>query len=358
MRPAKWSVLGLSLAVSVIAQDLIRNPAKPLASEPSRVLKLETVFEIRDDSGDFFFKYPYRFDVDPKGCLYVLDQDQLLKFDPGGKFLFNLYRKGQGPGEIGSNFQMVSFFAQDDSVTVFDGRNKIMRFDGAGKLVEEIRQSAGDFFELMGPAEKGFYMRGQTSAPWGGGAGFKDIETSTSLVSPDGRSAEKIAGFTSRIYQGSNFGMDWDNYLQVFDRSNRALYVSHTCEYKVVRADLARRRIVASFTRAYRRVPFVVKDHEKDFYARNNPPKKDFENDIAGLFVCNGNIWVKTSTSDEIKGSLFDVFDPRGRFVDSFFLPKGLTLALADGPFAYVLEKKEDESIVLRKCRMLDGPGS
>lgn len=358
MKRVGFLALGLSLTVSGFAQDLIRNPAKPLAPEPGRVLKLETVYEIRDDSGAFFFKYPFRFDLDPKGCFYVLDQDQLLKFGSDGKFLLNLYKKGQGPGEIGSNFQMVSFFAQDDSITVYDGRGKIMRLDGTGRLVEEIRQSAGRFFILLGPAGKGFYMHGQTPVGIGQGVGFKDVESAVHLVSPDGGTAERIIAFTSRVYEGSNFGMDWDNYLQVLNRRDGSLYVSHTCEYKVVRADLALRKAVAAFTRDYRRVPFVVKDYEKDFYARNNPPKKDFENDIAGLFICGENVWVKTSTINEDKGAFFDVFDPQGRFLDGFFLPKGLTLALADGPFVYVMEKEEDESIVFKKCRMLNGPKS
>lgn len=358
MKRIGFLALGLSLTVSGLAQELVRNPAKPLAPEPGRVLKLETVFEIRDDSGEFFFKYPYRFDIDAKGCLYVLDQDQLLKFGPDGKFLLNLYKKGQGPGEIGSSFQMVSFFAQEDSVTVYDGRNKIIRFDAMGKLVEEIRQSAGRFFRLLGPAGRGYYMRAQTPATIGQGIGFKDVETTIHLVSPDGGTAERIIGFTSRNYEGAGFGMAWDNDIQILNKHDGSLYVSHTCEYKVVRADLALGKIAAVFNREYRRIPFVVKDYEKDFYARNNPPKKDFENDIAALFTCGENVWVMTSTTDPTRGSLFDVFDPGGRFLDSFFLPKGLTLALADGEFVYLMEKEEDERIVLRKCRMLNGPRS
>ena len=105
-------LLGLFLACALFSQELVRNPGKPLNRDAGRVLQLEPVFEIRDDSGEFFFKFPYRFDIDSRGCLYVLDQAQLMKFSPEGKFVGNLLKKGQGPGEIATRFQMISFFTK------------------------------------------------------------------------------------------------------------------------------------------------------------------------------------------------------------------------------------------------------
>ncbi|NTU51145.1 MAG: hypothetical protein HGA94_01725, partial [Candidatus Aminicenantes bacterium] len=358
MRKRLSVILGLLLTASVFPQELIHNPAKPLNPQAGRVLKLEPVFVISDASGEFYFKSTYRFDLDDRGFLFVLDRDQLLKFSPEGKFVANLFKKGQGPGEIASSFQMVSFFCYGDSLCVYDGVGKIIRFDADGKPVEEVKQTAGRFFTMFGKCDQGFYLEGQTNAAWGGPAGFKEIETSAHLISPDGGRAEKIAGFISRIYQGPKFGMDWDNCTKVFNRRDGSLYVSHTCEYKVVRVDLAQRKSVAAFTREYRRVPFVIKEYEKDFYERNKPPLKDFENDVTELFVGGDNVWVQTSTTDKDKGALFDVFDPRGRFLDSFYLPSRMTLRLAGGEFIYVTEKDEDENILVKKYRVLDGPKS
>ena len=358
MKRTAFIFLSIIMAASGFSQELIRNSAKPLNPQAGRILKLEPVFEISDASGEFFFKYPYKFDFDDRGFLYIRDENQLLQFSPEGKFVRNFYKKGQGPGELASSFQMVSFLCVRNSVFVYDGVGKIIQFDGEGKLVNEVKQTAGRFFTLFGMGENGYLMQGQTNAPGGGPAGFKEIETTAHLVSLDGSSAEKIMGFTSRIYQGPNFGMDWDNYLQVFNPADGSLYVSQTCEYKVVRADLLKRKIVASFTRDYPRVNFVIPDSAKSFYEKNNPPKKDYANDISAMFVCDNNVWVLTSTKVKDKGMLFDVFDPQGLFLDSFYLNVEGSLALARGGFIYVTEKDKDENILIRKYKVLNGPKS
>jgi hypothetical protein len=36
----------------------------------------------------------------PDGSIFVLDEKQFLKFDKKGKFIKNLFKKGQGPGEF------------------------------------------------------------------------------------------------------------------------------------------------------------------------------------------------------------------------------------------------------------------
>jgi hypothetical protein len=355
MKKTALIFLSMIMAVTGFSQELIRNSNKPLNPQAGRVLKLEPVFEVSDAPGEFFFKYPYKFDLDDRGYLYILDEDQLLKFSPEGKFVRNFYKKGQGPGEIASDFQMISFLCIRNNVFVYDGVGKIVRFDGEGKLVSEVKQTAGRFFTLFGMNENGYFMQGQTNAPRGGPAGFKEIETTADLVSLDGKSTEKIMGFTSRIYQGPNFGMDWDNCLQVFNPADGSLYVSQTCEYKVVRADLLKRKIVVSFTRDYPRVNFVIPDSAKSFYERTNPPKKDFANDIRELYMCDDNVWVLTSTTAKGKGMLFDVFDPQGRFLDSFYLNIDGSLALVRGGFIYVTEKDKDENILIRKYKVLNG---
>jgi len=95
---------------AIHSQEMIKNSDKPLNSEAGRILKLEEVFEIKDEPGEFYFAWPRSFLLDSQGCLYVLDEDQLLKFSPEGVLINNLYKKGQGPGEISTRYQMVSYF--------------------------------------------------------------------------------------------------------------------------------------------------------------------------------------------------------------------------------------------------------
>ena len=358
MKKFFFIVVGIVIVGSGFSQDLIRNSARALNPQAGRILKLERVFEISDASGEFFFRFPTRFHLDTKGFLYFLDNDQLLKFSPEGKFIKNFYKKGQGPGEISSRYQMVSYFTFGEGLYVYDGLAKIIHFDEEGKLLGEVRQTAGRFFRLLGMSDDGYFMTGQTSGPRGGPPGLQEVESQVHLVSLDGTTAEKILGFTSRTYQGPNFWLDWDRYSEIFNQADGSLYVTHTCEYKVVRADLIKREIVVSFTREYPRVKFSVLDSMKDFYEKYNPPKKDWENDISAMFLCDNNLWVKTSTSTKNKGALFDVFDPQGRFLDSFYLNVDGTLALARGNFIYVIEKDKEENFLVRKYKVVDGPKS
>jgi len=129
MKRTAYILLALIMVTSGFSQELIRNPAKPLNPQAGRILKLEPVFEISDASGEFFFKQPLKYEMDDRGFLYILDEEQLLKFSPEGKFVKNFYKKGQGPGEIASDYGMSGFYCSRNSVFVYDGDGKIIQFD-------------------------------------------------------------------------------------------------------------------------------------------------------------------------------------------------------------------------------------
>lgn len=338
---------------ALYSQEMIKNSYKPLNSEAGRILKLEEVFEIKDRPSEFFFAWPRSFRLDSQENLFMMDEDQLLKFSPEGKLIRNFYKKGQGPGEISTRYQMVSYIIHQDELYIYDGVAKIMHLDGDGKLIKEIKQTAGRFFQLVGISEKGFYMRYQTSA-FQKKEGFHEIDNQIHLLSPDGSSAEKIIGFPSQVYSGSNFGMDWDKYSHLFNQNDGSFYVTHTCEYKIVRSDLSEGKIIVSFNREYPRVKFVISEGMESFYEKYNPPKKKFENDVFKMFLNNNSLWIKTSTDEKDKGMLFDVFDPKGRYTDSFYLNISGNLELADGNHIYITERDEEENISIKKLKILN----
>lgn len=83
------------------AQTVVDNPAKPLSPNAGRVVKLEEVMRIEDTGEDYFFKNPSVIRVSPRGDLFIQDrQEQALQFDAQGRFVRNLFKKGQGPGEL------------------------------------------------------------------------------------------------------------------------------------------------------------------------------------------------------------------------------------------------------------------
>jgi len=63
------------------SQEIIENPEKPLSKNAGRVVRMEKVHEITDESGEFFFKHPGNFRVAPNGDFFISDADQLLQFD-------------------------------------------------------------------------------------------------------------------------------------------------------------------------------------------------------------------------------------------------------------------------------------
>ncbi|MCJ7582079.1 MAG: hypothetical protein MUP98_16325 [Candidatus Aminicenantes bacterium] len=322
-------------------------------SEAGRILKLEVVFEIKDEPGEFFFAWPRSFCLDSQKNLFILDEDQLLKFSPDGKLIGNFYKKGQGPGEISTRYQMVSYVIHKDELYVYDGVAKILHMDNDGKVISEIKQTAGRFFQLVGIAGNRFYMRYQTSAR-GETEGFLEIENQIHLLSPDGSSAEKIIGFFSKIYSGPSFGMDWDKYAQLFNQNDASLYVTHSCEYKIVRSDLNEGKIILSYNREYPRIKFVLPENSQSFYEKYNPPKKKFENDVLKMYLNNDKLWIKTSTVKKDKGKLFDVFDSKGHYTDSFYLNISGGLELVDGEYLYITERDEEENISVKKLKILN----
>jgi hypothetical protein len=346
-------ILALILLSPIWAQEIIENPEKPLSNNSGRVLKLQEVSIIKDEPEEFYFAWPNSFCLDSQENLFILDEDQLLKFSPEGKFIGNFYKKGQGPGEISTRFQMVSYVIYKDELYIYDGVAKILHMNNEGKAIDEIKQTAGRFFQLVGIANKGYYMRYQTSAH-SETEGFLEIENQIHLLSPDGSAAEKIIGFFSQIYSGPRFGMDWDKYSHVFSQNDGSLYVTHSCEYRVVQSDLNEGKIIVTFNREYPRVKFVIPENMKDFYEKYDPPKKKFENDILNMYLNRENLWVKTSTAEKDKGILFDVFDSRGRFLDCFYLNIDGELELADGRYLYITERDEEENISIKKLKILN----
>jgi hypothetical protein len=339
---------------SFYGQDIIENPEKPTSSKAGRVLQLKKEFLITDESGEFYFKYPIHLRIDSMGQIFVLDENQILKFSPDGKFLKNLYKKGQGPGEISTRFHSaLSYIIDKGEIHLYDrGANKIIRMDGEGNLIDEVKLMGDPLSRLGGfRGDEYIFIDEEGTGP---GLGFHDADMDVILVSKNGSSKRKIMGFPKKLYSEKNFGMDWARFFSVFEDKTQRLFVSHTAEYKIVLADLKREEIIRTFNRKYlHRVKYVVPDGLKDFYEQMKPPEKKYENDILGLFLDSNMLWVKTSTKHKSKGILFDVFNDKGQYIDNFYIQiDGELLAVSEDSL-FFREKNEDETICLVKYDIL-----
>jgi hypothetical protein len=105
--------------------------------EAGRVLKLQEVQRIEDAQADYYLKSPRDIQIAPDGSLFVVDEDQFLKFDANGQFVKNLYKKGQGPGELEG---ISDFIISDDALIILQGQpNKVMLMSHDGEFIREFR---------------------------------------------------------------------------------------------------------------------------------------------------------------------------------------------------------------------------
>ena len=357
MRKIGILFLFLLLFSSLISsQTNIENPEEPLSKNAGRVLKLEEIFRITDESDDFYFSWPLDLKVDSEGSFFLLDENQILKFSSDGKFLKNLFKKGQGPGEISSSsHSRLSYFLLKNGIFLYDPTgNKIIHMDGDGNLIEEVKLEVSLLSELYGPANEGFIFADEAPAPLGK-SGFYDVDMSIIWVSRDGSSSRKVMVFPKELYVYKNFARDWAPFYSLLEIDSQNLFVCHTSEYNIVLADLGKNQVIKKFNRKYRRIKYAMTESQKQFYQRIKvkPPERKHKNDILGLFLNKGNLWVKTSKSDKKKGVLIDVFNKEGKYIDNFYLNLKGEIMAVQGDFIFASEKDEDENIQIVKYKMI-----
>ncbi|NTV80967.1 MAG: hypothetical protein HGA24_06050, partial [Candidatus Aminicenantes bacterium] len=116
--------------------QIIENPANPVAKNAGRVLNLSEVWRITDEGGEFFFQSPRWLQIANDGTIFVVDDREFLKFSADGKFLKNIFKSGQGPGEIGGTFM---YSLQDRDVFIQDLNSwRFWRADFDGIFQEQI----------------------------------------------------------------------------------------------------------------------------------------------------------------------------------------------------------------------------
>jgi hypothetical protein len=341
----------LALGSPRAAQNIIDNPAKPLAKDAGRVLKLAEVWRITDDGGEFFFKYPHNLQIAEDGTIFLAEGEQFLKFAADGNFLKNLYKKGQGPGEIGREF---TYFVRGSDVFVRDmNSQRFWRTDLNGVFQEQIDLIYKDYRGFLGVLPDGFLFLKSVWPPFEERTGkLMEVLETVVLVARDGSERRAIATFRPRMFLAPQAGMGWDSSVTTLSSDGRLLYAYHGRDYFIEVIDLNSGATVRRFTRAYPKILHIEDNWEPDFRKKYGSPRIEHEPDIRALYLVGDRLWVETSTDDKTRGRLIDVFDKDGRFVDSFFLGAGKTLMAIQEDTIFCQEKSEDETITIVKYRI------
>jgi hypothetical protein len=345
---------------AVYAQEIIENPRTPKNDNAGRVLELREEMRIDGEGEGYYYNGASKLRIDNSGNIYIRDswssqqRSHLLKFSPDGKFLKDLYRQGEGPGEIQSGF---NFALSDSEVFLYDWmKRKIVVMSPDGKFMHEFKIKSGSMGDFIGIFKDWLVFSRSKHPTERKTSKLYDIENFIVFVSKDGQIEKDVFAFSTQQFfisltQGGG-GMVWDPFIK--EIGDNKLYVCHSSEYLINALDLNTGEITAQFKRNYPRVKHEQQKWEKDFVSKFNAPKKKFEHDVEGLFYDRGRLWVKTSIEDEEKGSLFDLFDSKGQYLDSFYINiKGRVLKI-DGDYLYSGERDEDELPLVVKCRIID----
>ena len=352
------------------SQTTIKNPAKAGNPKYGRIVELREVMRISGESRDYYFKFPRSIKVAPDGSIFVKDDNEFLQFDKNGKFIRNLFKKGQGPNEMESMGQYQ--FAKDYLIVHCNLPNKVLCFDHNGQVTKEImiHEKSLDFQFLYRDI---YYFLRFAFPKFEKREEVFDLNYELVSLSADGKDLKILMSFPTRYYSYSGKGAGAIipiAKLVAAPFQGRLLFISHTSEYLIKVFDSEVNKVVRSFERKYRRVNWDKNRIRSGVVFGNkpiNPPPQKYENDIREMWVNGDQLWVVTSTFDKSKGFLVDVFDANGKFLDSFFLhqPDEVRLARMDklmdygvkmmtvaGEFLYFSEEDESGNLFIVKYRM------
>jgi hypothetical protein len=304
------------------------------------VVTAAKMFTINDHEPEkFYFRRPKNLAVDRDEKIYVMDRRQLLQFSPTGELIQNMATFGQGPGETTflADYQIcdttVILFNAYPSKIVWKEREsgkfvREKRIDFNGKLDYLFRfQETGDNAEIF--AFKTRHIPGMKKIP-----GVVDAVDGFISVSAEGMLLRKnIYSFPSQLlvakYPSGDLATSEISNFQTCLKDNKSFYFVDSFKYQIKLCDMERGLVAAIKPRpqSYRSVKITKKNKkyaQKDRLSINgkwyNPPLPEHFQDIMGMFKNNGQLWVLTSTIDEDKGVLVDVYDNRENYVRQFYL--------------------------------------
>lgn len=348
------------MASAIAAAQVIENPKNPPGRGAGRVIALKEVARITDEKGKFFFVQPFGVFTGRDGAVYVQEYKQFLKFDAQGKFVGNLLKKGEGPGEFNDN--LTDVIVREKDIVLWSANSlKLVRVDIEGRLLEDRKFAQGPFGDLLGAfGGRYFFLKREiTERPKVNGIYADEHRL---YIVPEEGEALRTACLMPLTYafQIRTFGARSAVSVSTISRpmplaaDDRSVFLFHSPEYLIKVLDLEKGEVVRSFRREYDRVKYEAQVPRG--YPAELVPK--LHNDLCRLLWRNDRLWAVTSTTDPKKGILVDVFDREGRYLDDFYLPlfkirrnnPQLYAPMAVfGGFLYLLEADEDDLISLVK---------
>jgi hypothetical protein len=367
MRHSPLALVSVLMISAAFGQETVTLPVKPTNPRAGRVLALREVFRISDVQGRFYFKGPSRIQAVPDGGLLVADEDELLRFDAAGKFVVNMYRPGQGPGELR---QITDCLVRGAEVLAFQEQPMKCVVSGLdGKFLREFKPDA-PVSRLLGLSGDRLLMASNSAIPFDKvkkpEGDILDIVWTLALASPEGAVKATSLSYATKWFAkrlpGAMIANDM-TFLLCAPLEGGLVAIANDDVYGIQIADPAKNERLLTIRRDYRKVKYEEKKSpDAPAGARSLSEPREYVNDIQRLFAVDGKIWALTSTLVPGKGVLVDVIGPSGDFLDSFYLPlpKGVSVNdLARHPMTIagrslnILEESEDGRLEVVKYEIV-----
>jgi hypothetical protein len=251
--------------------------------------------------------------------------------------------------------------------------DKLVYFDAAGQFEKDmpVRPEGRTSLSLLHYLAGAFYFEAGEFPRTTGDPDVVDNPRTIAAAGESDGAIRSLAAFVTRAWvvtsPAGGGGMFSLTRLIAVPFREKFLALTHTEDYLVKIYDPAANTVVREFRRAYDRVkgaPLTEAEKKGGMYIDGKHytrPERKFENDVQNVLARGGEVWAVTSTKDEAKGVLVDVFDGEGTYRDAFYLklPEAGLRSLAspgqcalDGEFLWVVERSEDETFAIKKYRV------
>ena len=344
---------------------VVSNPKAPVYKNGAkiRLVFIEDLSIGEVEGGEnYMFGRSIVFNTDGDGNFYVSDSDnnRILKYNPQGKYLLTIGRKGQGPGE----FQSLSVprFDKDNNLYIADSVNRrISFFDKNGKFLKQI-QMQERYFDLY-INSKGFIVANKWNMSQEDNTqkqtfiyGLFDDKFNLAaelyrdgieMALPTGMDESSLAEFLAKALSRGAFRPQ----VRLTLANNDFIYLGYPEKYEI-NIYSPEGKIVKKITKEYE--PIVVSEKDKESFLKiageslslsspvftENLKKKAFQKikypkykPAYQSFTLMENGWLAVIV-DSVEGeyTLFDIFDQEGKYIANF-----KTTIPAEGMFSEVL---------------------
>jgi hypothetical protein len=330
---------------------VVSNPKAPVYKNETKMrIGFIEDLSIGEAEGDenYMFGRSIVFNTDGEGNFYVGDSDnnKILKYNPQGKYILTIGRKGQGPGE----FQSLSVprFDKDNNLYIADSiNNRISFFDKNGKYLKQI-QMQERYFNLY-INSRGFIVATKLNLSQEANIQkqtfiyglFDDkfnlatelYRNETEMALPTGIDESSLADFVAKALSVGAFRPQ----VRLTLANNDSIYLGYPEKYEI-NIYSPEGKIVKKITKEYE--PILVSEKDKESFLKiageslslsspvftENLKKKAFQKikypkykPAYQGFTLMENGWLAVVV-DSLEGeyTLFDIFDQEGRYIANF----------------------------------------